>query len=81
MKGDTSKFLIGFAIGAIGGIVAGILLAPDSGKVTRKKIVDKTNRIKQDLENIADAAKDSISETVDEYWKGTKPKSATYNKR
>jgi len=80
MKGDTSKFLIGFALGVIGGAVAGILLAPDSGKATRKKIVDKTNKLKDELENFAGAAKDSISDTVDEYWKGSKPKSTAYKR-
>ncbi|MDZ7608635.1 MAG: YtxH domain-containing protein [Cyclobacteriaceae bacterium] len=81
MKGETSKFLIGFMIGAIGGLFAGVLLAPDSGKVTRKKIVDKTGRIKQDLEDLAAAAKDSISDTVNEYWQETKPKSTKSFKR
>jgi len=74
MKGDTSKFLFGFILGALGGLAAGILLAPDSGKATRKKIVDKTNKIKQELEDLAEVAKDSITDSVDEYWKSTNPK-------
>ena len=81
MRGETSKFLIGFALGAIGGLVAGILLAPDSGKATRKKIVDKTNKIKQDLEDLAEAAKESIADSVDEYWKGTSPKGTKVQRR
>ena len=81
MKGDTSKFLIGFTLGAIGGLLAGVLLAPDSGKVTRKKIVDKTNKIKQDLEDLAEAAKESITDSVNEYWQETKPKSTKSFKR
>ncbi len=81
MKSDTSKFLIGFAIGAIGGVVAGILLAPDSGKATRRRIVEKSGKLKKDLAEFADAAKESIADTVDEYWKGTKPKSGVTYKR
>jgi gas vesicle protein len=81
MKGETSKFLIGFAIGAVSGVIAGILLAPDSGKATRKKIVEKTGKLKKDLSDFAEAAKESIADTVDEYWKGTKPKGSTSYKR
>jgi gas vesicle protein len=40
MNDNTKKVIQGFLIGAAAGIVAGILLAPSSGKDTRKKLAD-----------------------------------------
>ncbi|MCE2895044.1 MAG: YtxH domain-containing protein [Flammeovirgaceae bacterium] len=42
----TSKVLTGVLVGASVGIIAGILIAPDSGKRTREKIVGKTRDLK-----------------------------------
>jgi gas vesicle protein len=42
----TSKVLTGVLVGASVGIIAGILIAPDSGKHTREKIVGKTKDLK-----------------------------------
>lgn len=55
-----------FMAGALAGAVAGLLLAPDSGRNTRAKIrkgasdmADKMNcRMKDDLENLEDALED-----------------------
>ncbi len=40
MNENTKNVIQGFLIGAAAGIVAGLLLAPGSGKDTRKKIAD-----------------------------------------
>lgn len=40
MNENTKNVIQGFLIGAAAGIVAGLLLAPTSGKDTRKKIAD-----------------------------------------
>lgn len=78
MKNDAFKILTGFFIGAIGGLLTGLLIAPDSGKETRKKISDTANKIKHDLHDFAEetleATKKSISETVDDLVKGHKQK-------
>jgi len=37
---DLSKVLISFIVGALAGAAAGLLLAPEKGEVTRKKIKD-----------------------------------------
>lgn len=42
----TSKVLTAVLVGASVGIIAGILIAPDSGKHTREKIVGKTKDLK-----------------------------------
>ena len=74
MKNDAFKILTGFFIGAMGGLLTGLLIAPDSGKGTRKKISDTANKIQNDLHDFAEGAleatKKSITETVDELVKG-----------
>ena len=81
MKNDGFKILTGFFIGAMGGLLAGLLIAPDSGKGTRKKINDTANKIQHDLHDFAEetleATKKSISETVDELVKDHKEKDKT----
>jgi gas vesicle protein len=42
----TTKVLTGVLVGASVGIIAGILIAPDSGKRTREKIAGKTRDLK-----------------------------------
>lgn len=41
------KFFLGAMIGAVGGAIAGILMAPKSGKETRKEIGDKAKEYGQ----------------------------------
>jgi gas vesicle protein len=78
MKNDAFKILTGFFIGAIGGLLTGLLIAPESGKDTRKKISDTANKIKHDIHDFAEetleATRKSISETVDDLVKGHKTK-------
>jgi gas vesicle protein len=80
MRNDGFKILSGFFIGAIGGLLTGILIAPESGKDTRKKITDTAGRIKQDLHDFAEetleTTKKSISEAVDEIAKKRSAKNA-----
>jgi gas vesicle protein len=81
MKNDAFKILTGFFIGAMGGLLTGLLIAPDSGKGTRKRISDTAQKIQHDLNDFAEetleATKKSISETVDDLVKGHKEKDQT----
>lgn len=78
MKSDAFKILTGFFVGAMGGVLTGLLIAPDSGKGTRKKINETANKIKNDLSDFADetleATKKSISESIDDLAKNHKEK-------
>lgn len=78
MKNDAFKILTGFFIGAMGGLLTGLLIAPDSGKDTRKKITDTAHKLQHDLNDFAEealeATKKSISETVDGLVKDHKEK-------
>ena len=47
---SDSKLLLGLILGAATGAVAGLLLAPASGKETRGKISDKAGELKSDLD-------------------------------
>jgi gas vesicle protein len=50
---STSKVLVGFLVGAAVGGALGILLAPDKGAETRRKIIEKGS----DLGDIDEAEK------------------------
>jgi len=58
----NTKTILGFIAGAAIGAIAGILLAPDSGAATRKKIIDKSGDLK-------DAVKDGITSWLDKLQK------------
>ncbi len=46
---NTSKVLLGVLGGVAVGAIAGILLAPDKGSKTRKKIMDKSKGFAHDV--------------------------------
>jgi len=72
-EGSNGKFVIGAALGVLAGAVAGILLAPRSGKETRKIVANKTKEYKESgtkfVAKEADAAKKVIEDTVDKIKK------------
>lgn len=48
---SSDKFLAGFIAGGLLGAVAGILLAPSSGKETRERLVEKSQQTKAKIED------------------------------
>lgn len=70
------KLLPGIIVGAFAGVVAGILMAPESGENTRKKLAKEGNNFKEDFEGSLNKSIDTflstISEAVDEYSKQSK---------
>lgn len=52
---DFSKVMLSFIVGALAGAATGILLAPDKGRNTRKKI-------KNSIDDLSAKAKDSIND-------------------
>jgi len=73
---SDSKLLLGLVLGAATGAVAGLLLAPASGKETREKIADKTGELKSDLDRkfnelsqkIKDLDGDSVKEFKEKFY-------------
>lgn len=60
MKAD--KTIIGILGGVAIGAVLGILMAPDKGTNTRKKIIKKSNAAADDLKETLDKISNSLSE-------------------
>lgn len=58
----STSVLIAFAAGAVAGLVAGILLAPDKGSETRKKMTDAGKKF-------ADGLTEKFSEVTGKYRK------------
>ena len=55
---------IGTLVGSVLGSAAGILLAPDSGKNTRKKIQDGAVELKHNVEKNVEGAKSNLENTL-----------------
>jgi gas vesicle protein len=62
---DFSKVMLSFIVGALAGAATGILLAPDKGKITRKKIKNSINdlseKAKDTFNDLSEKAKDTLS--------------------
>lgn len=59
---STGKVILGSLAGLAIGAIAGILLAPDKGSTTRKKIMDKGDAYADELKSKYDEFRDSITE-------------------
>lgn len=62
---SKSKVLAGLLVGAAAGAVLGLLLAPEKGSETRKKIADKKNKFGEDLKNKFGEVKETIKGKYD----------------
>ena len=58
----ASKFLTGVALG----VLAGILLAPDKGSETRRKLSEKGNNLKNKFNDFIDSIHDRFGEAKEE---------------
>lgn len=64
MSDSGSKKLLTFLAGLAIGAIAGILLAPDKGSETRKKILDKSSGLKDELAEKLSELKAAIDEKL-----------------
>ncbi|MDO8367091.1 MAG: YtxH domain-containing protein [Saprospiraceae bacterium] len=62
---STGKSLLGLFAGVAAGAALGILLAPDKGSSTRKKISEKGNEYVGDLENKFNKLVDNVTTKFD----------------
>ncbi|HET6252685.1 MAG TPA: YtxH domain-containing protein [Puia sp.] len=60
----NSKMLVGFLAGAVVGGALGILLAPDKGTETRRKIMEKGNDIGDSISEFGGTIKDKFNQMV-----------------
>jgi len=61
---NTGKIVLGTMAGLAIGAIAGILLAPEKGSTTRKKIMDKTADSVEELISKFDEFRDSLSDKI-----------------
>lgn len=67
---SNSKLLAGFLIGAAVGGALGILLAPDKGVETRKKIMKKGSDIGESLSDLGSSIKGKFNDLADDIKDG-----------
>jgi gas vesicle protein len=81
--GNTEKTIVAFLAGAIAGALTGVLLAPESGRRTRKKInkaaSDFVYDVEDSWESSADRVKEASDTAVSELEKYTKKVSEVVN--
>jgi gas vesicle protein len=63
-KMSNSKVFIGFLVGAVVGGALGILLAPDKGTETRRKIMEKGNDLGDSISEFGGTIKDKFNQMV-----------------
>ena len=67
-EGNMISFIAGLAVGGL----LGVLLAPEKGETTRKRIVERSNELRKDLEDQVEAGKKSLSTFADTLASRTK---------
>ncbi|MBL7873632.1 MAG: YtxH domain-containing protein [Cyclobacteriaceae bacterium] len=68
-KNTALKVAGGVLAGAAAGAIAGILMAPDSGKNTRKKIADKSKKVTADVKSKVTEIKGNLAKKKDQLFK------------
>jgi len=65
---DTGKIILAFAAGALAGAIAGVLLAPDKGSETRRKmaegIKDQLSKGKEKLSDLKEDFEQAVRDKV-----------------
>lgn len=61
---NSSKVFIGFLVGAAIGGALGILLAPDKGTETRRRIIEKGNDLGDSITEFGGTIKDKFNQMV-----------------
>ena len=68
---DSGKILTAIAVGAIAGLVTGILIAPDKGSITRRRIVDTSKKVSDNVMQFADAGVSAVTNLKKKFQKET----------
>ena len=62
----TTKIIGGFLAGAMLGVAAGLLMAPESGKKTRKRILNKSRELTDEVAKTVTKGLDTVRSTYNE---------------
>lgn len=57
MEKEGNKFLVGLTLGLLFGGIAALLLAPQSGEETRKKLAESGEKLKEAINELSDKLK------------------------
>lgn len=63
---STTKIIGGFLAGAMLGVATGLLMAPESGKRTRKKIMNKSKKLTDEVAKSVTKGLDTVKATYNE---------------
>jgi len=70
--GSTSRTFLTFLTGAAAGLLAGVLLAPKSGKETREMLSRKAKHLREELGDTFENGSHKIKEASDSAYNGAK---------
>jgi gas vesicle protein len=62
---SNSKVIVGFLVGAAVGGALGLLLAPDKGEETRRKLMEKGGDLSDSIADFGDTLKEKLNGVVD----------------
>jgi gas vesicle protein len=72
MMNTTQKILLAGIAGLTAGATAGVLMAPDKGKKTRKKLKRSAEDLKQSAEDLIDETKESLKDLAEKGMESVK---------
>ncbi|MCJ8165839.1 YtxH domain-containing protein [Pontibacter sp. E15-1] len=68
MKDNSGKILLAMLAGASAGVIAGLMMAPDTGEATRTSVKKWAGKLSKDLEKNLQAGLDEIKNMSDEAY-------------
>jgi gas vesicle protein len=66
---DSGKIVTAVAVGAVAGLITGILIAPDKGSETRKRIADSSKKVVDNVVDFANAGVSAVNNIKDKFMK------------
>lgn len=64
-ENSTGETILAFMLGAIAGAAAGVLLAPEPGRKTRRRLADWLEELKEEGEDFLEEQKDVLAKTIE----------------
>lgn len=58
---ENGKIVTAVTIGALAGLITGLLIAPDKGSETRKKIADTARKVADNVKETAHAGSEAVT--------------------
>lgn len=68
MKDNSGKILLAMLAGASAGVIAGLMMAPDTGEATRMSVKKWAGKVSKDLEKNLQAGLDEIKNMSDDAY-------------